>query len=222
MPTATGKIDEILTHTERAARISCAPGMVPAPGQYLLAHTSADLLPVPLFLAESHPAGFYAAAPLPVAWQPGATLHLRGPFGRGFSLPTRAARVALATFTPSAGALLPLLDFALKHSAAVTLLSDHLPAQIPPRVEILPLSALPQAALWAGYLALHLTRADLQTRLPALLPPPYPAGFAQALLQTEMPCGGMAECGVCALRTRRGVRLICKDGPVFDLREIQP
>jgi hypothetical protein len=42
----------------------------------------------------------------------------------------------------------------------------------------------------------------------------------QILIHTSMPCGGIAECGVCALRTEDDWKLICKEGPVFDLREI--
>jgi NAD(P)H-flavin reductase len=43
---------------------------------------------------------------------------------------------------------------------------------------------------------------------------------AQALFYSPMPCGGAADCGVCALRTRHGVKLVCKDGPVFNLEEL--
>jgi hypothetical protein len=43
---------------------------------------------------------------------------------------------------------------------------------------------------------------------------------AQALVITPMPCGGIAECGVCAVTARRGWKLACKDGPVFDLTEL--
>jgi NAD(P)H-flavin reductase len=35
-----------------------------------------------------------------------------------------------------------------------------------------------------------------------------------------MPCSGLADCGVCAVPARRGYKLACKDGPVFDLDEL--
>lgn len=41
---------------------------------------------------------------------------------------------------------------------------------------------------------------------------------AQILVRVPMPCGALAECGVCAVRLRDGVALACDDGPVFDLR----
>jgi hypothetical protein len=30
----------------------------------------------------------------------------------------------------------------------------------------------------------------------------------------------MGECGVCAVNLRKGYKLACKDGPVFDLRSL--
>ena len=41
----------------------------------------------------------------------------------------------------------------------------------------------------------------------------------QALLEERMGCG-TGVCYGCAVFTRRGVRLVCKDGPKFDLREV--
>jgi len=41
----------------------------------------------------------------------------------------------------------------------------------------------------------------------------------QALLEERMACG-TGICYGCAVFTRRGVRLVCKDGPRFELREV--
>lgn len=41
----------------------------------------------------------------------------------------------------------------------------------------------------------------------------------QALLEERMACG-TGICYSCAAETRHGIRLICKDGPAFDLREV--
>ncbi len=43
----------------------------------------------------------------------------------------------------------------------------------------------------------------------------------QALLEERMGCG-TGVCYGCAVFTRRGVRLVCKDGPCFELREVFP
>jgi NAD(P)H-flavin reductase len=37
-----------------------------------------------------------------------------------------------------------------------------------------------------------------------------------------MPCGGVADCGACAVETRLGWKLACEDGPVFDLIDLLP
>ncbi len=98
MQTAQGCIEEIYLDGRRAARLTCPPALVPAPGQYLLAWAPTDLhasLAFPVYQAGTCPGGFYAAPPLPAQWLPGTQLHLRGPLGHGFSLPPAARRVAL-------------------------------------------------------------------------------------------------------------------------------
>ncbi|MGC9467761.1 MAG: hypothetical protein ACP5HS_04170 [Anaerolineae bacterium] len=44
------------------------------------------------------------------------------------------------------------------------------------------------------------------------------ADFAQALVETPMPCG-VGACDACRVKTRHGERRACVDGPVFDLME---
>ena len=44
---------------------------------------------------------------------------------------------------------------------------------------------------------------------------------AQVLVRTPVPCGGAGECGVCAVTFRSEWRLACKDGPVFDWRDLK-
>jgi dihydroorotate dehydrogenase electron transfer subunit len=44
-------------------------------------------------------------------------------------------------------------------------------------------------------------------------------GFASALLDGPIVCG-VGACGVCAIETRKGSRMLCADGPVFDLRDV--
>jgi dihydroorotate dehydrogenase electron transfer subunit len=88
------------------------------------------------------------------------------------------------------------------------------------------LSALPELLNWADFIAIDLplaTLPDLRSRLG------LNAGVdrhlhlhcpAQALVLSPMPCGGLAECGVCAVPSPRGWKLACDDGPVFNLHEI--
>ena len=41
----------------------------------------------------------------------------------------------------------------------------------------------------------------------------------QVLLEEEMGCG-TGICYGCAVKTRKGMRLVCKDGPKFELRDV--
>lgn len=225
-------MEEIYLEGRRAARLSCPPALIPSPGQYLLASSlsaAASALAQPVFSAGSCPGGFYAAGPLPPGWLPGTRLKLRGPLGRGFSLPASARQVALAALDGNCARLLALLEPALAQKASVVLLADQPPANLPIALEIQPISALSETAPWAAYLALDLRRErlpELQARL-GLLPnnnyaqhkPIPPRGVIQALIETPLPCANLAECGACAVSLRPGSRpqLACKDGPVFEL-----
>lgn len=222
-----GHVDETYINGWRAARILCPAGLVPAPGQYLLAQTRTDSdspLPVPVYAAAATHNGFYAATPLPVAWNPGAALALKGPLGRGFNLPAAARKVLLVSWGGSAGRVLSLLEACHRQNAEVVLLSETTPEDIPLSVEILPPAALPEAARWADYAALDIRRGQIESLLASPLLSDsllLLSGYAQIFIETPVPCGGMAECGLCAVSTRSGIRLACKDGPVFDLAQIR-
>ncbi|MFZ5881105.1 MAG: hypothetical protein ACOY0R_17185 [Chloroflexota bacterium] len=216
-----GQLLELYYDTERAAaRILCPPQLVPAPGQYLLAHDGSDSpLAVSVFPAGPAVDGFLAAPSLPRAWTPGTPLHLRGPLGRGFSLPSAARRVALLAWDDSPARLLALLPQALGQGAAVTLVSRATPQELPAEVEVQPLRALDEALAWADFLAVDAGRESLpglRSRLAA-----WNQAAVQVLVRAEMPCGGLAECGVCAVRVRSGWRMACKEGPVFDWSELR-
>ena len=225
MQLASGELVEIyLENGLTGGRLLCPQNLVPSPGQYLLAHdnTSPAPLPAPVFSAGSFPGGFLVAPPLPPIWRPGTSLSVRGPLGRGFSLPASARCIALVALGETAARLKPLLAGALGQDASVVLVSDLDLPDLPPEVEVQPVSALGNVAQWADYMALDLPRESLPG-LREKLGLGGRAGVkfeAQALVVTSMPCGGIAECGVCAISIRRGWKMACKDGPVFDLFEI--
>jgi hypothetical protein len=76
---------------------------------------------------------------------------------------------------------------------------------------------------WPDFLAVDLAHAELAglLRFLGLDDPGRPMPFSgQVLIRTDMPCHGVGGCGVCAVQTRRGWRLACVDGPVFDLSEV--
>ena len=211
-------------------RVECPPGLLPAPGQYLLAHAagSAEPLPTPVFAARFFPNGTSSAElelapPLPPAWTAGTRLVVRGPLGRGFSLPATARQVALVAANGAPHALLPLVDAALGQGAAVALYTRGIPAGLPSEVEVLPLDMLPDVLGWADYMAVQLQPGGLSglRRRFGLAPHTIMPVPAQVLVQVPMPCGGTGECGLCAVLTRRGWKLACKDGPVFDFNGLE-
>ena len=221
----TGELVELYLESGlTGGRLLCPQNLIPSPGEYLLAHDPASNAPlsVPVFNAGPVPGGFLVAPSIPPDWQPGLSLSLRGPLGRGFSLPASARRVALVLLGETAARLKPLIPVALGQDASVALVGDLDLPDLPPEVEIQPVSALPEVAKWADYLAFDLPRESLpgvrekfgfgeQAKVPF---------EAQVLIVTPMPCGGMAECGVCAVTVRHGWKMACKDGPVFSLDEL--
>ena len=216
-------LETILEDGQRLARISCPANLIPAAGQYLLASDASDSrLPVPLYYTDSAPEGFLAAPPIPQSWMPGTSLSLRGPLGRGFVVPAVARRIALVAFDDAPLRLRGLIQPSLKQGAAVVLVSDFSVDNLSDEVEVHPLSELSEIMTWADYIAFDVARENLfalkeQLGMLKQLSASYEA---QVLIRTPMPCGGVADCAVCAVSLKSGWQMTCKDGPVFDLREI--
>ena len=224
MDTKKSQVAEmILWDGLRHARIECPANLVPAPGQYLLASDASDLtLPVPIFYTDSAPQGFIAAPPLPSSWTPGHEIYLRGPLGRGFMLPSSARKVALVAFDDSPARLHGLIRPALRQKAAIVLLCDSRLDNLPDAVEVQPVSALSEIMDWADYAAFDVSRENLPGLKERLFNRRQAKSLyeAQVLVRTPVPCGGMAECGVCAVTVKSAWKMACKEGPVFDWKEL--
>jgi hypothetical protein len=130
--------------------------------------------------------------------------------------------LVLAALGDTVSRLLPVADAALRQEMAVVLFSDAMLPSLPSAMEASPLATLPDALSWADFLVLDLPLEQvsrlgdrLEITGDAVLPCP-----GQALVLASMPCAGLAGCGVCALRTRRGWKLACEDGPVFPLQDL--
>ncbi len=178
-----------------------------------------------------------------LAWllsrQIGDTLDALGPLGRGFPAPNEANRVGLISDTPHLNPLLGQMELALRDGAAVTLAIgatrtadlypvSHLPAAVELYAATLDglagqrgrlLDMLPELIAWAD--VIYATgSADLflalqqQTEAVRFT---VSTGFLYGLTQPPLlPCG-VGLCDGCPQRTVNGVKLICTDGPVFDL-----
>jgi NAD(P)H-flavin reductase len=225
MHTGKGQVFEmILEDRDRHGRVSCPSNLIPSPGQYVLAGDASDApLPVPLFHTDSAPQGFIAAAPIPDSWNPGAELYLRGPLGRGFGLPFSARKVGLIAFDVSPARLRGLVQPALKQDAAVVIVCKTNPDNLPDEVEVHPLSALNDIVDWADYLAFDVARENLNQLKERLgkLNQAAAEKESQILVRTPVPCGGVADCGICAVTLKSTWKLACKEGPVFDWRELE-
>lgn len=225
-----GHLTEVLleAYQNATARLTCPPEAAPKPGQYLLAFDPSnemEVVPTALFAAgEVEPAAAGSTslpilAALPAGWQPGVELSLRGPLGRGFELPRRAQRVALAGLADNPGRLLPLVGLALRQGADVVMCCQRQPKGLPLAVEVRGLDSLPEALRWADYVAVDVPIEGIEilsghlSRIPRVV-------LGQALVFTPMPCGGLAQCGVCTLAKRSGGWLLCEDGPVMELNQL--
>lgn len=218
-----GRLEELFL--DGSARIVCPPELTPTPGQYLLAHAdgSDSPLPVPLFSSLIFPQnGFRTAPPVPASWRPGDSLILRGPIGHGFVLPSAARKVVIAALDDSPACLQGLIVPALKQTAEVVLLCDSHIADLPEVVEVQPLKALIDVLQWADYAAMDVSRENLNRLREMLAGKEQVASKieAQILIHAPMPCGALADCGVCALNLEHDWKMICKDGPVIALKEV--
>jgi len=219
MKNGQGQVAEIFLDSRM--RLVCPPELIPAPGQYILAHAAGtdDPLAVPVFFSDSAPNGFVAAPYLPLSWTPGTQLNLRGPLGHGFTVPAAARKVALIAFDESPERLRGLIPIAFKQGAEVVLVSNMTAYDLPEAVEVQPLQALKDIYHWADYAAFDTARENLH-QIGEMLGVANQAQ-AQVLVRAPMPCGAIAECGICSIIIRREWKLICKDGPVFDFDSIK-
>jgi NAD(P)H-flavin reductase len=224
MKNGVGQLAEI--YLDSCARIICPPDLIPAPGQYILAHPKGNgseaPLAVPVFFSDSAPNGFRSVPYLPLSWTPGTQLNLRGPLGHGFTVPAFARKVALIAFDESPARLRGLINIALKQEAEVVLVCDTSADDVPEAVEVQPPQAMNDIYQWADYAAFDVGRENLN-QLREMLGKKNQAKQpreTQVLVRAPMPCGALAECGICALTVRHEWKMICKDGPVFELSSI--
>jgi hypothetical protein len=224
----TGRVNEIrITQVgQMELRISCPDSVVPSAGQYLLACDLEDpgaVLGTPLFLTEKSQNFFWAVPASPCKWQPGTRLDLIGPLGHGFELPKSIQHAGLVVLGETAGRLLPLVTLAAATNVALTLFTDLRLPGLPSVLEVYPLDSLKVAIDWADFIALDVPLDRLE-QLRKLFGLPHGARLpcpSQVLLTTSMPCASLAQCGACAVRARRGWKLVCEDGPVFDLNTLE-
>lgn len=223
------------------------------PGGFLMVRCNEDgppFMPRPMSYHRLRPAQggghdfavLYAVVGRGTEWlsqrQPGDSIFVYGPLGRGYAVRRGAGNLLLVAGGIGVSPLVWLADEQVTQGRHVTLIqgarsADGLfPAHLlPPEVEVvvatddgsagqrgLVTDLMPDYLSWAdqvfacGPNAMFSALADLMRRLHSRKP-------VQVLLEEVMPCG-TGICYGCAVHTRRGVRLICKDGPRFELRDV--
>ena len=196
------------------------------PGQYLPCQNitrDTSLLPTHLFKIIS-PGDVLRLGPLPNDWQPGDELIILPPQGKGIKLPLSARSVGLLTLSTSPIYLLTLAEAALSQGAAISLFCETIPSRellnhVPSRVEVTGISSLTENMDWPDYLAIDIKTHELET-LSTLFAGSEFSFPGQVMIRTPMPCRGVGDCGVCAVKTRSGWRNTCTNGPVFPLSEV--
>jgi len=178
--------------------------------------------------------------------RPGERLDLLGPLGQGFSLKRNTRNLLLVAGGMGIAPLVALAEEGLRRGCAVVLAlgarsrEDLYPtALLPPQVE-LHLATEDGTAGRTGPVTILLADPELgllpwADQVMACGPRPMleevaavvragrmhlPAGFAQVSLEEHMACG-VGACLGCVVPTRKGYRRVCRDGPVFDLREVE-
>jgi dihydroorotate dehydrogenase electron transfer subunit len=198
----------------------------PEAGQYLPCQRTSgkpDLLVTNLFRTVGQ-VGELTLSPLPDNWYPGDEIEYLAPQGNGFHLPSTASRVGLLAWGVTPVRLLPLVRLALDQDAAITLFYDVDSEQeildwVPSAVEVVAAFALEDHLEWMDFLAVDLELNGMAA-LSGVIPGSVLPFEGQVLIRTPMPCRGLGACGVCAVKTTRGWRLACQDGPVFPLGEV--
>ncbi|MEJ2510114.1 MAG: hypothetical protein P8Y72_00815 [Anaerolineales bacterium] len=214
-------------HGVRQAVINWPAGKTPLPGQYLQAFklaepespTAVSLFPGGLPEPGHPPTRWTTACAVPASWNPSDRLLLRGPLGNGFNIPEGSIRVALAAFGDFTEYLLPIAGKVLAAGGEVALFTDGWFPHLPASIEVNPINGLEDGIRWADYLASCTTLQRVpETR--SILRKMGAAPNSEVLVLSPMPCGALAECGVCAIKSGDGkLRWLCEDGPVIPWRD---
>jgi dihydroorotate dehydrogenase electron transfer subunit len=217
-----------------------------SPGRFVLADLG-DYLRTPLFPACLGSEGFEVLIPpghAAAALQPGDSVDLIGPLGRGFEVDVEARRLLLVADPAHLPVLLSLQTSGIPQTPEVSvalLLSAPTAAELypmrllPPALEVHIVTAdgsagregsaldlFPDLARWADCVCVACDPATYPAMAEAVREVRIAPGerFAQALAVLPMVCG-VGACQGCAVQVARGVKLACTDGPVFDLLELR-
>ena len=166
--------------------------------------------------------------------QEGASLDILGPLGHGWTLRPTTRNALLIGEERQISALTLLAQIALEQDIAVTLINQshtleesYPPALLSPEIEyhVVPeeqsnnfIQLLTETLLWADAAYCSVSR-ETSVALYAHFERLRGKNFAQGTLIQPLACG-TGICFACSVETRIGQKLVCRDGPIFDLRDI--
>ena len=176
--------------------------------------------------------------------QPGDRIFAYGPLGRGYAVRREAGNLLLVAGGIGVAPLVWLADEQVARGRHVTLIQGArsagglFPAHLlPPEVEVIAVTEdgsagrrglvtdlVPEYLSWADQLFVCGPNA-MSRALAEVVRRSEGEGArrrrkpVQVLLEEVMPCG-TGICYGCGITTRKGVKLVCKDGPRFELRDV--
>lgn len=170
--------------------------------------------------------------------QPGDFVYGWGPLGRGFAVGRTSRHLLLVAGGIGVAPLVWLADREVARGRNVTLVAggrsaEHIfPARLlPPEVEFvvttedgsagrkgLATDAFAELLEWSDQVFACGPNAMFQA-MAHIVRERRARRSVQVLLEERMGCG-TGICYGCAVETRKGMRLVCKDGPRFDLRDV--
>ena len=166
------------------------------------------------------------------ARQPGDEIDILGPLGNGFTVHPDSRNLLLVAGGMGIAPLMLLADGAVAEGRDVTMLygtanDDRYP--VPARVTVVAATedgSVGHRGLVTELIPQYLDATDqvfacgplpmykAMAQMPELKNKPV-----QVSLEMRMGCG-MGTCYACTIRTRQGLKQVCKDGPVFELNDI--
>jgi dihydroorotate dehydrogenase electron transfer subunit len=172
--------------------------------------------------------------------RPDDLVYCWGPLGRGYDVQATSRQLLLVAGGIGVAPLVWLADEAVAQGRSVTLVlggraaGQIFPAALlPPQVEVIVTTedgSLGRRGLATEAFAEHLEWCDqafacgpnaMFRAMAGIVRQRRIRRAVQVLLEEQMGCG-TGICYGCAVETRKGMRLVCKDGPMFDLRELVP
>ncbi len=170
-------------------------------------------------------------------YEVGQLVQLLGPIGQPFRFRQRLERVVLIAYNTAPTPLTVMTPNLIRNNVNVTLVllgeaRHYSTKHLPPEVEVI--KANDQFEWNDQVLTLgspdqvfvivsrddELTRFNEMVRLIKSRRTEMPDNFTFGVFQSTLLCG-VGSCDACALRTKDGMKMICVDGPTFDLMTVK-